>query len=28
MQLDDTDRRILRHYLTEPGLSRADLADR
>jgi Lrp/AsnC family transcriptional regulator len=28
MQLDDTDRRILRHYLAEPGLPRADLADR
>ena len=28
MQLDDTDRRILRHHLAEPGLPRADLADR
>ena len=28
MQLDDTDRRILRHYLAEPALPRADLADR
>jgi Lrp/AsnC family transcriptional regulator len=26
MQLDDTDRRILRHHLAEPGLPRADLA--
>lgn len=26
MQLDDTDRRILRHYLAEPALPRADLA--
>lgn len=28
MQLDDTDRRILRHHLAEPGLPRADLAQR
>lgn len=28
MQLDDTDRRILRHHLAEPALSRADLATR
>jgi Lrp/AsnC family transcriptional regulator len=28
MQLDDTDRRILRHWLAEPGLDRAALADR
>ena len=28
MQLDDTDRRILRHYLAEPGLARAVLAER
>ena len=28
MQLDDTDRRILRHHLTEPSLARADLAAR
>ena len=28
MQLDATDRRILRHYLAEPGLARADLAER
>jgi Lrp/AsnC family transcriptional regulator len=28
MQLDDSDRRILRHYLADPGLARADLADR
>lgn len=28
MQIDDTDRRILRHWLAEPGLPRADLADR
>ena len=28
MQLDDTDRRILRHYLAEPGLPRAILAER
>ena len=28
MQLDDTDRRILRHYLAEPALPRADLAVR
>ena len=28
MQLDDTDRRILRHYLAEPTLPRADLAMR
>ena len=26
MQLDDTDRRILRHHLAEPSLPRADLA--
>ena len=26
--LDDTDRRILRHMLAEPGLGTADLADR
>lgn len=26
--LDDTDRRILRHYLGDPGLPRADLAER
>lgn len=26
--LDDTDRRILRHHLAEPGLPRADLAER
>jgi Lrp/AsnC family transcriptional regulator len=26
--LDDTDRRILRYHLVEPGLSRADLAQR
>ena len=26
MQLDDTDRRILRHHLAEPALPRADLA--
>jgi Lrp/AsnC family transcriptional regulator len=28
MQLDDTDRRILRHYLAEPGSERPALADR
>lgn len=28
MQIDDTDRRILRHHLAEPALSRADLATR
>jgi Lrp/AsnC family transcriptional regulator len=28
MQIDDTDRRILRHWLAEPGLDRAVLADR
>ena len=28
MQLDDTDRRILRHHQAEPALSRADLATR
>ena len=28
MQIDDTDRRILRHYLAEPTLPRADLATR
>jgi Lrp/AsnC family transcriptional regulator len=28
MQLDDTDRRILRHWLAEPGLERAVLANR
>jgi Lrp/AsnC family transcriptional regulator len=28
MQVDDTDRRILRHWLAEPGLDRAALADR
>ena len=28
MQLDDTDRRILRHHLAEPSLPRADLAVR
>jgi Lrp/AsnC family transcriptional regulator len=28
MQVDDTDRRILRHWLSEPGLDRAALADR
>ncbi len=28
MQLDDTDRRILRHWLAEPGLDRAVLAER
>lgn len=28
MQMDDTDRRILRQYLAEPGLDRATLADR
>ncbi len=28
MQIDDTDRRILRQYLAEPGLERAVLAER
>ena len=28
MQIDDTDRRVLRHYLAEPGLERAALAER
>lgn len=28
MQLDDTDRRILRHYLSDPGADRSALADR
>jgi Lrp/AsnC family transcriptional regulator len=28
MQLDDTDRRILRHWLAEPGMERAALAAR
>ena len=28
MQIDDTDRRILRHWLAEPGLPRAHLAER
>lgn len=28
MQLDDTDRRILRHHLAEPALPRAELAER
>ncbi len=28
MQVDETDRRILRHYLSDPDLPRADLADR
>jgi Lrp/AsnC family transcriptional regulator len=28
MQIDDTDRRILRHWLAEPGLDRAALAER
>ena len=28
MQIDDTDRRILRHWLAEPGLERAVLATR
>ena len=28
MHIDDTDRRILRHWLAEPGLERAALADR
>ncbi|NEX45530.1 Lrp/AsnC family transcriptional regulator [Pseudotabrizicola algicola] len=28
MQLDEADRRILRHYLAEPGLDRTDLAER
>ena len=28
MQVDETDRRILRHYLGNPGLARAELAER
>ncbi|MFC3086333.1 Lrp/AsnC family transcriptional regulator [Tabrizicola soli] len=28
MQIDDTDRRILRHWLSEPGLERSLLAER
>ena len=28
MQMDETDRRILRHYLGDPGLARALLAER
>ena len=28
MQIDDTDRRILRHWLAEPGLERGQLAER
>ncbi len=28
MQIDDTDRRILRHYLSEPGMDRATLSER
>jgi Lrp/AsnC family transcriptional regulator len=28
MQIDDTDRRILRHWLAEPGLERTALAER
>ncbi len=28
MQIDDTDRRILRHWLAEPGLERTELAER
>ena len=28
MPIDDTDRRILRHLLSEPGLATADLAER
>ncbi len=28
MQMDATDRRILRHYLAEPGLARGELAER
>ena len=28
MQIDETDRRILRHYLAEPGAPRTALADR
>lgn len=28
MQMDEADRRILRHYLAEPGLERAVLAER
>ncbi len=28
MQIDETDRRILRHHLADPSLARADLAER
>jgi Lrp/AsnC family transcriptional regulator len=28
MQIDETDRRILRHFLNDPNLPRADLAER
>ncbi|MBP9952599.1 MAG: Lrp/AsnC family transcriptional regulator [Cypionkella sp.] len=28
MQIDETDRRILRHYLAEPAMARAELAER
>ncbi|MCC6864103.1 MAG: Lrp/AsnC family transcriptional regulator [Rhodobacteraceae bacterium] len=28
MQIDDTDRRVLRHYLADPALPRVDLAER
>lgn len=28
MQLDETDRRVLRHYLADPDLPRAELAER
>ena len=28
MQIDEADRRILRHWLAEPGLERAALAER
>ena len=28
MQIDDTDRRILRHLMAEPDLAMADLAER
>ncbi|MBN8630694.1 MAG: Lrp/AsnC family transcriptional regulator [Rhodobacterales bacterium] len=28
MQIDDTDRRILRHWLADPSLERAELAER
>lgn len=28
MQIDDTDRRILRHLMAEPGMATADLAER